>query len=329
MNKRGIAIVGSIIADIGYTVDIYPKKGNLTWMYDPIPHTGGANNLLVDLARLDADLPLKYSGQLGDDEDGRFVLETLAAYPNIDVQNVTIRGRTAKSLAMTERESKERTFFYDPGSSLDFCIDDIDFEHLEADFFLLEYLLLFGKLDEAHPEYGTYGAEVLRAAQKRGMKTFVDMVSEETTRYESVVRPALKYVDYYISNEVEASGVLGYKIYDDQGIIEDMLPDALDKIKEYGVQEWVIIHSPKAGYGLNCRTGEKVKVPSMDLPKGYIKGTTGAGDAFCAGVIYSAYKELDLTQALRNGARCAALSLSKEDSNSGVISYEEMQNTRF
>ena len=72
MNKEGITVAGNLIADVVYTIDVYPQKGNLTWMRNPVAHTGGINNLIIDLARLDSKIPIKVSGVVGDDENGQF-----------------------------------------------------------------------------------------------------------------------------------------------------------------------------------------------------------------------------------------------------------------
>ena len=41
--KKGIAVAGSLVADIVYTVDRYPEIGALTKIQDPIiNNTGGA-----------------------------------------------------------------------------------------------------------------------------------------------------------------------------------------------------------------------------------------------------------------------------------------------
>ena len=48
MNKEGITVAGNLIADVVYTIDVYPQKGNLTWMRNPVAHTGGINNLIID-----------------------------------------------------------------------------------------------------------------------------------------------------------------------------------------------------------------------------------------------------------------------------------------
>lgn len=325
MDKKGIALAGSLIMDIGYTIDSYPERGNLTQIHAPEYHTGGLNNLLIDLARLDPSLRLKASGLVGEDENGQRILDALGVYPNIDTCNVHRIGRTAITYAMTETESKLRTFFCDSGTSFSYNEEHIDLERLDADIFHLEYLLYLGELDETDAEYGTKAARVLCEAQRRGMKTSVDVVSEERkARYPAVVWPALRYTDYCTINEVEASGIVGETIYDASGIIEEKSWKALERLKELGVREWAIIHSPQCGYGLNCVTGERVKVSSLHLPKGFIKGTTGAGDAFCSGVLYAVYRGMDLTSALRLGAKCAACSLSAADSNSGVVAYENI-----
>lgn len=325
MSRKGITLAGNLVMDIAYMIDQYPEKEKLTHIYNPVYHTGGVNNLLIDFVNLDSSIPIKISGLVGNDENGHRILDTLRQYSNVDTSNIIQEGRTALTYAMTEIVGRKRTFFSDTGSSTEYDIKHIDFDKLDAEIFHLEYLLFLGKLDEEDPEYGTRSARVLCEAQRRGMKTSVDIVSESDKRkYPKMVWPALRYTDYCIINEVEASGVIGEDIYNDSGVIEDKVWLALAKIKELGAREWVVIHSPKCGYGLNCKTGEMFKVPSLHLPEGFVKGTTGAGDAFCCGVLYSAYYGLGLEAGLKLGAKTAACSLSKEDSNSGVVPYEEI-----
>lgn len=323
MGKKGITIAGTLIADVGYEIDFYPKRGYLTKIHHPNLHTGGTNNLIVDLARLDPELEIKVSGLVGEDEKGQFILDTLGEYPNVKTVNVTRRGRTSVTYAMTEKDSKQRTFFFDPGTMEEYNEADIAFDQLEAEIFHLEYLLLLGTLDEKDEIYGTRAAKVLHEARKRGMRTSIDVVSEDSGRYQDVVVPALKYVDYCVVNEAEAEGITGLSICGEHGIDEENVWQVLEKIKEYGVCEWVVVHSPSCSYGLNCPTGEKVKVESMHLPKGFIKGTTGAGDAYCAGVLFGAYHGFMLEDAMKAGTACASCSLSHENSNSGVAPYRE------
>ena len=86
---------------------------------------------------------------------------------------------------------------------------------------------------------------------------------------------------------------------------------------ELGVSEWAIIHCPEGGYGLD-ESNNYIEVPSLKLPAGYIKGTVGAGDAFCAGVLYAAWKGEDLRSAIELGTASAACSLSQPGATEGM-----------
>ena len=69
--------------------------------------------------------------------------------------------------------------------------------------------------------------------------------------------------------------------------------------------------------------GEYDKQDMMDQTlKGYIQGTVGAGDAFCAGVLYAAAHELPMDQALKLGVCTAAASLSRVGASEGVETAE-------
>jgi sugar/nucleoside kinase (ribokinase family) len=72
------------------------------------------------------------------------------------------------------------------------------------------------------------------------------------------------------------------------------------------------------------KTGEFVCLPSLNLPEGYVNGTVGAGDAFCAGVLYSLYKGYDLMKTVQTGTGSAALSLSETNPTDGVGCLEEI-----
>jgi len=93
-------------------------------------------------------------------------------------------------------------------------------------------------------------------------------------------------------------------------------------LKSSGVSTWAVIHSPEGGFGLDS-TGNYEEIPSLDVPEGYIKGTVGAGDAFCSGVIYGAYKGLNLRESLEMGTAAAVCSLSQPGATEGMRSAED------
>ena len=86
---------------------------------------------------------------------------------------------------------------------------------------------------------------------------------------------------------------------------------------------WAVIHCPEGGYGLD-ENGAFVSMNSLSLPKDYIKGTVGAGDAFCAGVLYGAQKKWNLAESIRLGICTAAASLSEPGATEGVGTLEDV-----
>jgi sugar/nucleoside kinase (ribokinase family) len=59
-------------------------------------------------------------------------------------------------------------------------------------------------------------------------------------------------------------------------------------------------------------------VDSIKLKKGFIKGSVGAGDAFCAGCLYSIYNGYEDDKTLEFSNLVAINCLSEKDSVSGV-----------
>lgn len=66
---------------------------------------------------------------------------------------------------------------------------------------------------------------------------------------------------------------------------ESSAPDLVKQLlQELGVSTWAVIHCPEVGIGLD-ENDQLVEVPSLKLPDGWIAGTVGAGNAFCAGAL--------------------------------------------
>ena len=325
MARQGICVAGNLIVDIGYPVSAYPSPGQLvTILEDKSMTVGGlAVSVGIDLARLDDALPIRILGCMGDDTEGRLIQEAFAQYPNIDASDVRISGQTSYTLVMNDASTKERTFFQFRGANAAFDGMNLPWERIKAKIFHAGYILLMDGLDEEDEKYGTRMARLLREAKAQGLLTSVDVVSEASDRFKTIVPPALKYTDYCIINEYEAGKTSGIPLRDEDGkLLEEKIPLVLEKLKALGVSRWAVIHAPEGAWGLDER-GEFVSLPSLKLPAGYVKGTTGAGDAFCSGVLYGAHQEMPLIEALRLGTATAAAALGAPDANSGVLPAPE------
>lgn len=313
MEKTGIAVAGSMVADLFYEIDTYPRQGLLTNIRSTHGAVGGTGNLIIDLARLDSTLPVRVSALVGEDDSGEMMRRTLSQYPNIDLRNLTCEGQSSVDHVMEPRDTKQRTFFYHAGASDIYDESYIDWASVDAKIFHLEYLLLMARVDAPDAEFGTHGARILHDARQRGMLTSVDMVSEQSERVPRIVKAALPYVDYCTINEVEAEAVTGIAVTD-----AESAQRALQCLKDWGVSRWAVIHCPECGYGLDCQSGEFGLVSSLKLPQGYIQGTTGAGDAYCSGILYGAYTGMPMETAMRFAAAAAACSLSGVNGTEGM-----------
>ena len=323
-NKKGIIVAGSLIADIFYEIDTYPNQGFLVSVRDSSLNIGGSGNMILDLAKFDENLKVKVCAIIGDDKGGKHLQKVLASFPNIDTENVTIEENSSITLVMNAADTKQRTFFFVPEASDKFGMDYINWDTVDAKIFQLEYLLLMKKVDSPDSEYGTHGARILAEAKKRGMITSIDVVSEQSDRAKNIVKAALKYTDICCINESEAEAVTGITMTKDGEIIPEKAFKAIEKIKELGVSKWIVIHAPKCGFGYDCETGEKITVPSLKLPKGYIKGSTGAGDAYCSGILYSAHEDKSLEDAMKFARASAACSLSENNGTDGMRSADKV-----
>jgi len=217
---------------------------------------------------------------------------------------------------MCENDTKQRTFFQYRGANAQLCEEDFDWSRIDCRLLHIGYILLLDTLDEEHAEYGTRMAKLLHSAKANGIKTSIDVVSETGDRFARLVPPALKYTDYCIINEIEAQNATGI------ALVKENLEKALHRLFEMGVSTWAVIHCPEGGFGMDA-DGNYIDLPSLVLPKGYIKGTVGAGDAFCSGVLYGAYEGRSLADAIRLGIASAACSLSREGSTEGMRTAKE------
>ena len=325
MNKNGIAVAGNMVFDLLYRVQGLPKPGELTSIQEGFSHScGGALcNVITDLAKLDASLPLVALGRLGTDANGDFILSLLKEYKNIDISNIKQEGITSFTYVMADQISKQRSFFYYRGASSLFSEDDINWDNFRADFLHIGYILLLDSLDMEDDEFGTKMARLLCHARERGIKTSVDVVSENSTRFKQIVPPALKYTNYCIINEFEAEKTTGVCLRDNKNnLVFSNVREALEALKAFGVSSWTVIHSPEGGFGLDA-AGTYEEIPCLEVPDGYIKGTVGAGDAFCAGVIYGAYAGLSLKQSLEMGTAAATCTLSEPGATEGMRSAQD------
>ena len=325
LNERsGMLAGGNWIIDQVKIIDVYPKHEQLANIFDQSQGTGGSPyNVLLDLAKMGAGFPLEGAGLVGQDSLGEYIMEDCRAH-GIDTKFVAVSPGTSTSYTdvMTERDGGRRTFFHNRGANATWDGSELDFSASTSKIFHLGYLLLLDAIDEEDPEYGTRGAALLAHARSAGLKTSIDVVSEDSDRFARIIGPALKQVDYCILNEVEASKVTGAVVRENEVLSNEGIEQAAEKLFELGVHELVAIHFPEGSFAQSSE-GEKVWHGSLALPKGYVKGAAGAGDAFCAGVLFGIHEGWSLEKCLLTGTCAATACMSDPTCTDGLRSLDE------
>jgi sugar/nucleoside kinase (ribokinase family) len=319
-NRKGLLAGGNWIIDQVKLVDVYPRREQLANIRSQSEGTGGAPyNVLVDLAILGAPFPLMAAGLVGKDALGERILADCQKH-RIDAKQLraTPLAPTSYTDVMTEESGGTRTFFHLRGANALWKGDDLNFTRIKARIFHLGYLLLLDELDKPDKTHGTRAAALLAAAQAAGLRTSVDVVSEDSNRFAQIVAPALKYVDYCILNEIEAAKTTGFKIRTAEGQLDTVsLRHAAGALLQMGVKELVIVHFPEGAFA-RTRKGDDHWQSSLNLPPKYIAGTAGAGDAFCAGALLGLHEGWDLGTCLEAGVCAAAASLSHPTCTAGM-----------
>jgi sugar/nucleoside kinase (ribokinase family) len=318
--KSGIAVAGNILTDEVKIIEAFPEKGmlvNITAMSRAVG--GSVPNTLISLAEIDPTLPLSALGRRGDDEGGRYA-QTELQRRGIDTTGVLVdpKDATGFSDVMTLQGTGERTFFHHRGANAHFVPGDIRLSTLNCRMIHVAYIHLLDGFDAEDPEYGTTLAHFLKEAQEKGILTSVDVVSSLNEKFAERILAAMPYTDNAIMNEIEACGVSGLAPRDGEGkLLTENIRATMEMLMSHGVGQRVIVHCPEAGFCLS-RDGDFTIIPSLQLPAGYIKGTVGAGDSFCAGCLYGIYNGFSDAEILEFASGAAACNLAAEDSVSGM-----------
>jgi sugar/nucleoside kinase (ribokinase family) len=322
--RTGIALAGNWIIDHVKIIDRWPAELTLANILSESIGTGGAPyNVAVDLHKLDPHVPLEAIGLVGRDVDGEMIFRDMV---NINCITRLLHriddAPTSFTDVMTVQSTGARTFFHNRGANAYLGYEHFDFDAIDARLLHLGYLLLLDSLDVEDSEYGTVGARLLHDLRAHGIRTSVDVVSEDSGRFERVVRPALPHVDFLILNEFEACRTTGHQPRRGDELDFEAVRASARALLEMGVHERVVIHMPEGGYSTD-HSGKEVFQPSLRLPPDFVKGTAGAGDAFCAGILYSLYRKWPIEAGLRLAVCVGAMCLTDATCTAGIRPLKE------
>jgi len=280
-----VSCVGILVADIiAAGLPKVSDPGELVFTSRDIElHIGGhAANVSIDLRKLSVKQgEVSSTGAIGEDVFGEYIENILEEHGVVShLQKVKETG-TSKDLILVVK-GQDRRYHVDVGANRLLSLDYVSsiLEEEKPIVFYVGGVGFLGEFDEKLPE-------ILKKAKEMGCLTFVDPVAPYKHGWDIVV-PALGWTDIFHCNNLEATEITGEK--DPEKAASLMLKKGA---------KLVIISLGEKGL-IAMRRKNLFEMPPFKVP---VIDPTGAGDAFCAGVIRSLVNMAD-----RNRIEIAELS---------------------
>jgi sugar/nucleoside kinase (ribokinase family) len=288
------SVIGCVQADVVMSpVTDLPAPGGTLLTEHTAVRVGGAGANAA-LAAVEAGMDVRLIGCIGHDQLGGWMREQLTP-AGLAEELVVVTGDTTGLTVVLESPARDRTFLtylgvnarWEPAMIPD---DALTCENLLlCDYFVAPLLR------------GDAARALLDTARARGARTFFDTTWDPDgfpaeTRAE--VGALLPSVDVFLPNEVEACALAGRP------------GDASQAARE--LQEvsggWVVVKLGPSGCFAVGPEGVEISVPAPAVTVG---DTTGAGDAFNAGLVHALARGADWHEALTQATRFATTIISR------------------
>ena len=282
-----VVVVGSLNRDYVCRVDTLPSAGQTVVGDEAVVGSGGKGaNQAVAAGLLGAATAMV--GRVGDDEDGRALLDGLRA-AGVDTTGVGVLPdvRTGMAFVLVAADG-ENCIAVAPGAN----------SRLDADEAVTAVRDLLAPpavlVTQAEIPETTFSA-VVEAAAERGCRAVVNLAP-----YRPVPVPVLALCDPLVVNESEACALLNREVHgadDAVGAAEELLGRCRSVVVTVG-GEGAVVGGPEGV--------ERVPAPTVE-----VADTTGAGDAFTGALAAALSRGEPLAAAARLGVRAGAWSVSR------------------
>jgi sugar/nucleoside kinase (ribokinase family) len=320
--RAGILCAGTILVDVGKVIDAYPALDHLAMIEQVSLGTGGpALNMAVDLSMLGAAFPIGALGAVGDDEHAAFILAECARL-GIDTAGVRkLTGAvTSFTDVMVERDGGRRTMFHHLGANALFDASTADLQTSGARILHAGAPGIHPLMDRQRTGGGNGWSALLQRAQAAGLHTNMELVSLQPCRTAEAALPCLPHLDSIVINELEAGALTGIDAsvpVADGPVNWPALEAMALGLVERGVSVLAVVHFP-AGCVAAAPGGRTWRQGSVRLPREQVRSTTGAGDAFAAGVILGLHEGWPVERCLRLGVASAAACVRSPNTSDGI-----------
>jgi sugar/nucleoside kinase (ribokinase family) len=292
-----LTIIGCVQADVVVSpVSDLPPPGGTLLTEQMTVRVGGAGANAA-LASVEAGMQVRLIGCIGEDQLGGWMREELMPADLAD-ELVAVPGETTGLTVALESPTRDRTFLTYLGVNARWGLEMIPDDALTCDNLLLcDYFVAPALRGEA-------AQRLLDTARTRGARTFFDTSWDPdgfSSQTRTEVRRLLPWVDVFVPNEVEACALA------DGTVDAEQAARSLQAVSG----GWVVVKLGPRGCLAVAPDGSEIAVPA---PAVTVADTTGAGDAFNAGLVHALAHGAGWPEALTRATRFAT-SITSRPSN--------------
>ena len=293
-----VTIIGCVQADVVMSpVTDLPSPGG-TLLTDQMTLRVGGAGANAALASVEAGLDVRLIGCIGDDQLGGWMRDQLTLVSLAD-ELLVVPGETSGLTVALESPARDRSFLTYLGVNAGWEVAMIPDDALTCDNLLLCDYFVAPRLrgDAAH--------RLLDTARARGARTFFDTTWDPDGfpgEVRDEVRKLLPSVDVFLPNEVEACA------------LADRAGEVVEAARALQAASggWVVVKRGPSGCFAVGPDGTEISVPA---PAVDVADTTGAGDAFNAGLVHALAHSASWPDALRTATQFATTIISRPSDN--------------
>lgn len=297
-----VLCAGIIVADhVCSPISHLPGAGELVMADRLLLTLGGcAANTAVDLAKMGVRSAV--AGRVGKDLFGRIVADMLGEAV-VDTRDLkAVDGETTSQTLIVNVAGQDRRYIHTFGANASFCAADID--PVGCRILYVGGFLLMKDLT------GHDLARVFAAAQARGVRTFLDVVTPPGVDYLAQLKPVLPVTDVFKPNRDEAHLITGEI---------DMRRQA-QVFRDMGVKTAIISGGAEGSLLVSDEGTFRAGVYDVDFVDG-----SGGGDAFDAGFIYGMLHNRSTVDCLRYASALGASCVRAIGTTPGVFTRQECE----
>lgn len=294
-----IVVIGSLNMDLVVKAVRAPKRGETVLGEEIhfIPGGKGANQA-VGLARLGAETTM--IGAVGSDAFGAELKKALQN-DGVNTSSVKVLDSEATGVASILLAEGDNSIVVVPGANTQCLPEDLDqYEGIiaEADLVLLQLEIPLVTVEYA-----------IKLARKHGKTVMLNPAPAQ-----SLSRDLLSQVDYLTPNRSELALLTGMSE-------ESTIAQGIEHLLKVGVSCCVTTLGAE-GVALMEKGGSLVRVSGYMVP---VVDTTGAGDAFNAGLAYALAQKKSIREAAEFAVQVSALAVTKFGAQGGMPMLAEVE----